>query len=483
MPVSGILPKERFFVIETNIRLVEPGTELELDVRYARVEVSDDSPDLLWKACGALQGQGLAALPSPGRAELVVATDRPVPDLDLRGQDWHLKVRDAGRSARLRFKAHDDGELLERLMERLLLIQVQRRTDLWRLNTSASIWYERKPFMVKEGIAAYRRYEISGVALEDVGVGIAVDVGTAFFTKWTVADFFREDLPQDERERRERRFEALSARQKGQKGTLLYAAENSSHSCYFDRYPPGVTCSTTGELTVHGKQYGSLLDYYEQERSGIKVDSDDPVAYVSFTGIDRPQPVAAKRLRLRVMNDSLPRSLKQADKISPEQRSVYIAKFWKRLGERPLGRGHPVTEQGFWRPPKEKLLRLNPPALKFGGDEILPALSNGGLRERRDHFRERSRLLDRSGCLEVPPAMTRMVHFAVPQRVGEATATRLAEDVVERLSTWTGKRMRWELVAYQDTEDAYLASAGGAATWRRRLRAGRRTGGVPRGLV
>lgn len=441
-------------MIETNVRLVEPGTELELDVRYARVEVSDDSPDLLWRACGALQGRGLAAVPIPRRAELVVAADRPVPRLDLRDQDWHLKVKDTGRGARLRFEATEDVELLERLVERLLLVQVERRMALWRLNTSASIWYERRPFMVKDGVAAYRRYEISGIALEGVGVGIAVDVGTAFFTKWTVADFFREDLPQDERERRERRFEALSARQKGQKGTLLYAAEKSSRSCYFERYPPGVTCATTGELTIQRKQYGSLLDYYEQERPGIKVAPDDPVTYVSFAGIDRPRPVAAKRLRLRVMNDSLPRSLKQVDKITPEDRSALIEKFWERLGERPLGRGRLTVEEGFWRPPKEMLLRVSPPALMFGGDKVLPALSNGNLRERRDHFRERIRLLDRWGCLEVPPAMTRMVHFAVPQRVGEVTATRLAEDIVERLSTWTGKRMRWELVAYEDTEDA-----------------------------
>lgn len=440
-------------MIETNIRLIEPGPELQLKVRYMRVQTSDDSPDLLWKACGALMGRGLAAVPS-GRSELVVATDQPISAVDLRDEDWHLKASDSGRHARLALKNSEDVGLLEKLVERLLLVQIQTRTQLWRMNDSASIWYEPRPFMVKDGIAAYRRYEISGVALGDAGIGIAVDMGTAFFTKWTVTDFFREDLPQQEQERRKGRFEALSARQRGQKGTLLYDAAQSSHKCYFDRVPPGMTCDTTGELTIRGRRFESLLDYYGQQQPGMKVEADEPVAYVSFPGIDRSRPVSAKRLRVRVMNDSLPRSLKQVDKIPPDARSASIEKFWQRLGNKPLGRGKPVVQRSFWCPPEEKLLLVSPPALKFGKEKVLAPPPNGNPRGRRDHFRERGRLLDRSGCSEVPPAVTRTIHFAVPQRIGEATATRLAEDMVGRLSRWTGKRMSWELVAYEDTEDA-----------------------------
>jgi hypothetical protein len=443
-------------MIETNIRLVEPGPELQLKVRYMRVQASDESPDLLWKACGALMGRGLAAVPS-GRSELVVATDQPISAVELRDEDWHLKARDSGYQARLTFENLGEVGLLEKLVERLLLVQIQRRTHLWRMD-SASIWYEARPFMAKDGIAAYRRYEISGVALGDAGIGIAVDMGTAFFTEWTVADFFREDLPQREQERRRERFEALSARQRGQKGTLLYYAAQSSHKCYFDRVAPGMTCATTGELTIRGRHFDSLHDYYAQQQPGMEVGADEPVAYVSFRGVDRARPVSAKRLRLRVMNDALPRSLKQVDKMSPEERSASIGKFWERLGGRPLGRGKPVVRRSFWRPPEEKVLAVSPPALKFGEGKILDPPSNGSARGRRDHFRERGRLLDRSGCSEVPPTMTRTIHFAVPQQIGEATATRLADDVIGRLSRWTGKRVNWELVAYEDTEDAIARS-------------------------
>jgi hypothetical protein len=439
-------------MIETNLRLVEPGPELQLKVRYARVQASDDSPDLLWRACGALMGHGLAAVPS-GRSELAIATDQPIPSVDLHDEDWHLEVRDSGRVVQVGLMDSGDVRLLEKLIERLLLVQIQRRTHLWRMNDSASIWYESRPFMVKDDIAAYRRYEISGVALGDAGIGIAVDMGTAFFTKWTVAEFFREDLSRQEQERRRGRFETMSARQRGQKGTLLYNAAYSSHKCYFDRVPAGMTCATTGELTIRGRRFESLLHYYGQQ-SGMKVGADDPVAYVSFPGIGRSRPVSATRLRLRVMNDSLPRSLKQVDKIPPDKRSASIEKFWERIGGRPLGRGKPMVQQNFWRPPEEKLLLANPPSLTFGKGKILEPPTNGNPRERRDHFRERGHLLERWGCSEVPPAVARTIHFAVPQKIGDATATRLADDVVGRLSKWTGKRMGWELVLYEDHEDA-----------------------------
>lgn len=440
-------------MIETNIRLVAPGPELQLMVRHARVQASDDSPDLLWRACGALMGRGLAAVPS-GRSELAVATDQPIPNVDLHDEDWHLEVKDSGRAVQVSPMDSGDVGLLEKLIERLLLVQIQRRTHLWRMNDSASIWYESRPFMVKDSIAAYRRYEISGVALGEAGIGIAVDMGTAFFTKWTVAEFFREDLPRQEQESRRGRFEALSARQRGQKGTLLYDTAQSSHKCYFDRVPLGMTCATTGELTIRGSRFDSLHDYYGQRQPEMGVGADDPVAYVSFPGIDRSRPVSAKRLRLRVMNDSLPRSLKQVDKIPPNERSASIEKFWERIGGRPLGRDKPTVQQTFWRPPDEKLLLVNPPSLTFGKGKVLEPSTNGNPRERRDHFRERGRLLDRWGCSEVPPAVTRTIHFAVPQKIGDATATRLADDVIGRLSKWTGKRMSWELVAYEDTEDA-----------------------------
>ena len=445
-------------MIETNIRMLEPGPGLVMDVRFARVAASDDAPDLLWKACGALQGLGLAALPRPGTTELVVATDRAVPGFERRGENWRYEVEDAGRGTRLRYERPADRELLAKLVERLLLMQVERRTDLWRLSDSRSIWYERKPFLTNDGIAAHRRYEISGMTVGDSGVGIAVDVGTAFFTTRTVADFFREDLPPAEQERRKKRFEVLSARQRGQKGTLLYEGEGSYHTrCYFDEFRRGVTCASTGAMRVLRQDYDSLLDYYRRRRPELRVGPDEPVAHVSFSNIDRPQPVAATRLRLRVPNDSLPNRLKQVDKIPPDERCSYVEGFWERLGEAPLGVGRPAVRTGFWRPRGDKRLRIGFPELLFGKDQRLPAPRGNGLKERQEHFRQRERLLDRFGCFYVPPMVARTVHVAVPRRIGEDTAERLSDDLAARLSRWTRKQVRGELLLYENTDDAISA--------------------------
>ncbi|MDP9411183.1 MAG: hypothetical protein M3R38_23520 [Actinomycetota bacterium] len=442
-------------MIETNIRILEPGPGLTMDVRFARVTASDDSPDLLWRACGALQGLGLAALPRPGTTELVVATDRAVPRFDRRGENWRYEVEDSGRGARLRYGSLADRGLLAKLAERVLLMQVERRTDLWRMNDSRSIWYEREPFVTKEGIAAYRRYEISGMAVGESGVGIAVNVRVAFFTTWTVADFFREDLPRPERERRKKRFDSLSARQHGQKGTLLYEGDGSYHTrCYFEEFRRGVTCASTGALRVLGQDYDSLLDYYRRRRPELEVGPDEPVAHVSFANIGRPQPVTANRLRLRVPNESLPSRLKQVDKIPPAERCSRVEGFWERLGEDPLGSGRSAGRANFWRPKNDKLLRIGPPDLLFGKDQRLSAPRGSGLKERQGHFRERERFLDRFGCFYVPPTVTRTVHVAVPQRVGEATGERLSDDLAARLSRWTRKQVKGELVLYEDTADA-----------------------------
>ena len=441
-------------MIETDIRLLEPGPGLCMDVRVARVTASDDSPDLLWKACGALQGMGLAAVRRPGTSELIVATSRTVPGFDRSGDNWRYDVEDLGKGTRLRYKRPTDRKLLVQLTERLLPMQVQRRTDLWRLGDSRTIWYEREPFVVKDGVAAYRRYEISGQSLGDTGVGIAVNIGTAFLTTWTVADFFAENVDPHEQKRRKRRFDSLSARQQGQKGTLLYDAGESLHKCYFEDFRHGIACATTGAFRVQGQDYDSLLHYYQRRHPEMDVEPDDPVAYVSFGNIDRPQPVAANRLRLRVSNESLPARLRQVDKIPPEQRRSYAEGFWERLGEEPLGPKRPRVAANFWRPKNNRLLWIQAPELAFGDSQILPAPRNASLKERTAHFRERSRILERAGCFAVPLMVTRVVHVAVPKRIGVATGARLAEDLADRLSSWTRKPVRYELVMYEDVADA-----------------------------
>ena len=175
---------------------------------------------------------------------------------------------------------------------------------------SPRIFQATRPFKTVRNIDAYRRFEVSAIPIEGVGVGISVEISTAFFTHNTIADIFRDDIPDHEQQRRQEDFESLSQRQRGQKGTLLYDLENKQRKCYFDKFLQGVTCATTVPLYVDGQTYSSLLEYYQHKQSQLKIDPNDSVAMVSFPGMNQPRPVAAKLLRLRVVNESLSKVIK-----------------------------------------------------------------------------------------------------------------------------------------------------------------------------
>ena len=88
------VPKgEQLSMLETNIRIVQPGTGLRLVVRRASLEGPDLSNDLLERACGTLRYRyGLAAIPTgrSGVRELLVAGNRPVPEIVVDGQGGRL---------------------------------------------------------------------------------------------------------------------------------------------------------------------------------------------------------------------------------------------------------------------------------------------------------------------------------------------------------------------------------------------------------
>ncbi len=436
--------------METNVRIVAPGLDLYLDSRCANIKMQESAPDLLQRTCGVLSGNGLAAIPCPDGIKVLVATSDPIPAQVHQGYDWRVEVNDSGQERRLRFRNSGDRLLLAQLTERCFLIEVARRSDLWTLD-SPRIWYERTPFKVSDNFAAYRRFEVSAVPIEGVGVGIAVDVSTAFFTNSTIADFFRTDVPKHDQLRIQ--FESLSQRQQGQKATLLYDLDRSKHKCYFEEFLEGVNCGTTGALRVQGYDYPSLLEYYREKHPYLKVDADDPVARVSFPRIDYPQRVAANKLRLRVMNEALPGPLKQVDKISPADRAKLIDGFWAKFEKWPLGRGRPPVENHFWHPSGERALFLKSPDLMFAGGRTLPAPSSKNLELYREYYKQRRKLLHEVGCLRVPPAVSRDVYFALPEK-GEAMAKQLTEDITRLLSKWTKKPISPTVISYKTLDEA-----------------------------
>lgn len=269
-------------MIETNFRIVEGGTNLQLVVRSLKVSGQDVNPELLNKACDRLRKQrGLATVPLPGEDIILVATDKPVKPLKIEKSDWYLEVEDTGKMRRLSFRNPSDRPILAKLFERGMMSRLERDQQRWTIKMFPRTFYDKKPCGEQWDIAAYRHYGVSCEPIEDVGIGVAVEVGTAFFSKNTVADYFRDDLSPDEQDKLQRRFHQLRDRRKGKKGTLLYNNRRTNTICYYDSFPRGITSGMTVKFKAENIWYSSLTDYYNKKHR-ITVSDVEPVAKVSF---------------------------------------------------------------------------------------------------------------------------------------------------------------------------------------------------------
>lgn len=442
-------------MIETNIRIIVPGKSLYLWLRCAKITTHGPTPEMLEKVCNQFAKRGLAAVYCRKQKQILVFTQKTISPLTVRGEGWIIEVKDSGEKQHIRFShSESDARLLAQLIERHVLLEVKHRLPLRTIN-SRRILYEPEPFQSAKGVDAYRRFEISAIPIEGVGVGVSVDIGVAFYTCWTVADFFRNDLSKDEQERRQKRFELLSQRQEGQKGTLRYDSGKYLSNCYFDGFSHGITCATTGKRNVKGEEYNSLLEYYQHKQHKLKIEPDDCVAMVSFKGIDQPQPVAAKLLHLRVMNDSLPSALKQVDKLTPDERFSLINRFWEDTERDLLGRGKPPMAKHFWCPEKKRIIELLPPALQFADEMTLPAPQRRGYKKFPEHYYQRLHLLRKVGCLDTPVLMERVVHFAIPTKTTQEMRGSLVRDLTEHLSQLSKKRITPKHVPYETLDEAF----------------------------
>jgi len=449
---------------ETNFCIVEGGANLQLTVRCLKVSGQDLTPDLLNKACDRLRKtHGLAAVPAPGENMILVATSQQVKHLEIKKSDWYLETEDTGKTRLLRFKNPADAPLLAKLFERGMMSRLGRKVGRWTITRRPRTFYDRKPFQTVWDIDAYRCYQVSCEAIEGVGVGIAIEVGTAFFSKKTVADYFRDGLSTEERERLQQRFDQLRDRRNGRKGTLLYSNKRSNTTCYFDSFPLGMTCGTTGKFRVDNESYSSLTDYYKR-KFGVTVSDDEPVIKVSFknpngngaaNGLSKPVPVCARMARLRVMNDHLPRKLKQADKLTPLRREAMISELWGSLDYEPLGKGFPKVSRQFWRPEAGKTFIAPPPNLVFADGEELPAPISATIADYKEYYRKRSGKLDQFGCYDVPPTISRVLHVTARSNVEERMVSTLADAVTDRLSNWTRKTITWNPVRFSSLDDAF----------------------------
>jgi hypothetical protein len=444
-------------MLETNIRIVRPGWNLHLWIKKAVVDGADLSVDLLQRACGRLRrGYGLAAVPAPeSRGILWVTTTDPIPSFSLEEEHWTLTVQDAGEGSRKIFvRDGTTSAVITELIGRAFTAQLAYTSRLWTLD-SPRIWYEPQPFQREDGIAAFRRFEISSVFIDGVGVGVAVDVGTAFFTEETLAYFFDEEIDQHEQTERRERFIDITRRQAGQKGTLLYNNGRSRTKCYFEEAPEGVTCEKTGRVRVKGKTYASVYAYYQEEFPGLPVLPESKAIRVSFKGIARPQYVAAEFLRARVMNDNVTGELSQVDKLDPQDRREILQDFWRQREPHPLGRVAPGFYEAFWQPDEPRITEFPLTELEFGNNQSLPCVqSSAAITEYREHYRQRLEFLENVGCYFVPPTVNRELYCAYPWNLREEAAQLVARDIADKISKWTKVKFTLHPIRYNTVREA-----------------------------
>jgi hypothetical protein len=355
----------------------------------------------------------------------------------IEDEEWQLGINDVGRDARRFTVSEPCGDRLTPvLIERALMAKLAHDTTFWTLDSNR-IWFEPQPFRVEDDISVYRRYRIAAMLVDGEGVGISADVETAFFTTETLAHFFEPGTTRSVQESRKKEFEVLTQRQKGQKGTLIYDNGRSRIKCYFVSAPSGITCATTGIIRAKGESYDSLFDYYRAVYPGLNMDGDASAVQVSFQGISKPQWVAAKCLRVRVMNDTLPESVSSIDKIKPDQRRQMISNFWERLEPRPLGQVAPGLLAGFWRPADSRTHRFPIPDLTFCGDSRLAGPLNASPEAYRGNYKQRMEYLKEAGCYYVPATMPRTLYSIYPSSLDRKICEQLARDLTKEISDWT----------------------------------------------
>ena len=454
-------------MLETNLRIVEGGTNLRIPVRYAKVETALLTDEVKERACNLLGSrQKLGARPVPGQEnQLVVLSNAPLRALKIEDENATMMIEDLLRDdCELHFSESIGRVVVAALLERALIAHLPVSTSLWRLDSPRK-WLEKAPFQHRDGIDAYRRFEISALAVEDIGVAMSVDVSTAFLGSHTLDYYYCSRVSSSESKLRLEEFGRLTNRQAGQKGTLVYQVGLTSNVCYFEKGTIGQTCGRTPELKINGKSYPSLYEYYVQRHPAANIDENEPAVLVSFRGIEQPVWVAARLLRPRIMNDSLPESLSSVDKISPTGRVRMIEQFWTTIEESPFGDVPVRMLPGFWRPTAERIIKISLPELQFADGRVLTPPSRAETSEYKKHYRQRSETLESAGAYHLPPATDRTIHCAYPNAVPGEAATQLASDVARAISKWTKVPFRTNLVSYNVLTDATMrlrptASAG-----------------------
>ncbi|AYL94268.1 hypothetical protein [Mucilaginibacter celer] len=444
----------------TNIKVVCHSANLRLIVKQYEIDTDELTKEKAQRLCTYIgKTFRIAAVPYMQHGQvkgiLTECHDR-IPRKEFEVDNWVIELKPLNGNIALSLNDANHAQLMADLYKKGLLLNLSANANFWRLD-SPRIFYEQVPFLKNDfltgsehvaDIEAYRKYEVAEVLLENEGLGIAINVGTAFFTSMTVDDYFSSKMTN--------RFYTLSGRYGENKGTLYYEGPNGRVKCYFTKYMGDVTLATTRKLKIDGLTYQNAWDYYQKKYPGFDVGQNDRVAMVSFPGTEdsAPVPVPANRLYLRVTNEALDHDMSQVDKIEPALREELLTKLWSELGSKPFGAYFASVKPGFFAPKPDNCGTLQLPGLRFGDNRLLPAPAEQTTRHYKDHFRNRKRMLEECGCFYVPPGMARDIHFLFTQSVDAKASEKLSDDVCEKVAKLTGIKVQPLVDQYTNLEQA-----------------------------
>ena len=432
--------------MEGSIRIFQPGVNLSHSVRVVELMGNKLSDEQLERVCSNLRNtHGLGAIPYQRRGEvqsIMVISNKSLNEYKIREGNWLVTLKDNNILKNLRFSQPEERDDLVDILVRAMYGKLEKSNDYNRIDTP-KIWYDSTKIIAQEGdIIVYQRYNVSAIPIENEGIGIGVHVETAFFTNKPVQHYF-ETGQQD-------RFERLTSRQVGARGTLLYKIGNKRLKCYFVEYCEGMTCATTGKLTFDGQTFDSLYDYYTKKYPNLKFNPNDRVAKVSFDiNLGGAVPVSANMLFVRIMNDVLPSSLRKLDKIAPYKRKPAEHEFWNKIGEFPLSNSTLKLKSSDWQPGSRNTYQLSLPKIAFNQDKILATPNSRNKHSYSKYYQDIKLMLDELGCYHVPANIPRTILFPFSTQVPQNLQKRFSSDIVARISKLTGKEIKAEILNFQ----------------------------------
>ncbi len=430
--------------MQTNIKRVELGKDLRLIVKKIKLEGTKLNAEQLQKLCNKLH---TPATPYHEQSIQYVLVEKHsnFTKSEIAIDEWVVKLVDTSELMTLEYTNKEDRNSIAEIYKKSFIKQIERSNRFWKVD-SPRIFYENNPFLMKEGIKIYRRFEVSEVDLGDNGLGFAVDISTAFFTENTIADYYEQG--------RSNELHRLLKRQKEQKGTLLYEGFNRFSKCYFANFDAKITLGNASGMTVEGVRFNSPFDYFTQKQPKFDVFEDDKAVLVSFKGLDHKAHVPAKKVRIRLMNDALSRDIGNLDKISPSDRKAYLeSNFWNLFGKTPFEQYFNNIEKDFFIPKSEEQGIISMPNIYFKGNKNLFAPSVQSKDEYKKHYSSRKGFLERNKCFyTLGTNADGNFYIIAPENVNEKIIDAYEKAILEKIKLFTGLDLEPIRILY----DTYL---------------------------